>query len=48
MKHRLRFDEPARAEYLSTLKFYLVVVALAHQRREPFYWVDRLNGVKER
>lgn len=103
MKHRVRFDEPARAEYLSTLKVYradgsnlarafaaevrrvslllerhpmlgapyssgtrrklltrfpytliylidrsdVVVVALAHQRREPFYWVDRLNGVKE-
>jgi plasmid stabilization system protein ParE len=104
VKHRVRFDEPARTEYLSTLKVYradgsklarafaaefrrvslllerhpmlgapyysgtrrklltrfpyaliylidrsdVVVVALAHQRREPFYWVDRLNGVKER
>lgn len=104
MKHRLRFDEAARAEYLSTLRFYrgdsaklarafadefrrvsillerhpmlgapyysgtrrklltrfpyaliylidgsdVVVVALAHQRREPFYWADRLNDVGER
>ncbi|HEY7767284.1 type II toxin-antitoxin system RelE/ParE family toxin [Longimicrobium sp.] len=104
MKHRLRFDEAARAEYISTLKFYrgdgsklarafaaefrrvslllerhpmlgapyysgtrrkllarfpyaliylidgsdVVVVALAHQRREPFYWVDRLNNGEER
>jgi plasmid stabilization system protein ParE len=104
VNHGLRFDEAARAEYLSTLKFYrgdssklarafadefrrvsillerhpmlgapyysgtrrklltrfpyaliylidgsdVVVVALAHQRRQPFYWVERLNDVEER
>lgn len=47
---KIEFAEIAYEEFLNTIEYYditkskrIVIIAVAHSHRKPYYWIDRFK-----